>query len=373
MDSNNSTMFFFDKDTSSTESNSGLASVERRKVIDHHRRDYRYDIAVLRLLCIAIVVFFHAYGMTYVHFSDTTNAIYAEKYEKFNQTYLINIAMPMFIFISGFLFGGQLMRQQPITFAKMLKSKFIRLMVPFFVFTVLFMFTQNAVSIKPFYQWTYSHLWFLPMLFWCFVATYFLRPLIMNDSLMVSITTIVLLFAISFLGKIVPMIFGLHNLNTSIGWFALGVWFYKHERELMMSSASSTLKVTTIVGGLIIYFVGMTIFPMEYGARAFTGFLFTICAMYSFWLLFSWIPWRNFAVTDFLLSLSACSFGIYIFHNWLEAHMVSRTVQAVLGLEQMAADHVYIFPIVFSTIAFLLSWVITWILLKFKIGQRLIG
>lgn len=281
--------------------------------------------------------------------------------------------MPMFIAISGFLFGGQLIRRQPITFAKMLKSKFMRLMVPFFVFTVLFMFTQNAVSIKPFYQWTYSHLWFLPMLFWCFVATYFLRPLIMNDSLIVSITTIVFLFAIAFLGKFIPMIFGLHNLNTSIGWFALGMWFYKHERELIMPTASSSFKVTTIVGGLIIYFVGMTLFPMEYGMRTFPGFVFTVCAMYSLWLLFSWIPWRNFAFIDFLLSLSACSFGIYIFHNWLEAHMVSRTAQAVLGLEQMASDHIYIFPFVFSTIAFLLSWGITWILLKFKIGQRLIG
>lgn len=77
------------------------------------KKDFRYDIAILRLLCITTVVFFHAYGMTFVHFSDTTNALYSDKYEMFNQTYLINIAMPMFIFISGFLFGGQLMRKCP--------------------------------------------------------------------------------------------------------------------------------------------------------------------------------------------------------------------------------------------------------------------
>ena len=143
-------------------------------------KPYRYDIAMLRLFCIVVVVFFHAYGMTYVHFSDATNAIYSDKYALFNQTYLINLAMPLFIFISGFLFGGQLIRKQPISFTKMVKSKFMRLMVPFFVFAIFFMFTQNVASWKPLYQWTYSHLWFLPMLFWCVIVTYPIKSLIIN-------------------------------------------------------------------------------------------------------------------------------------------------------------------------------------------------
>ena len=335
---------------------------------------YRYDIAVLRLLCVSIVVFFHAYGMMYAsHFSEVTRSMYMARYEFFNQTYLINIAMPMFIFISGFLFGGQLMKSQPVSFARMVRSKFMRLMVPFFVFATLFMFTQNAVSLKPFYQWTYSHLWFLPMLFWCFVVTYFLRPLILNDRLAVGIPTIVMLFAIAFLGKFMPMIIGLHNINTSIGWFALGVWFYKHERALLMSSAPPALKVMTIIAGLAIFIVGMTLYPMAYGERTLIGFAVTICALYSLWLLFSWIPWKNFAVTDFLLSLSACSFGIYIFHNWLEAHMVSRTAQHLFPLEEWARNHIVLYPFLFSAAAFVLSLFLTWIMLKFKTGRKLIG
>lgn len=337
-------------------------------------KDYRYDIAVLRLLCITIVVFFHAYGMMYArHFSEATRTLYQSKYELFNQTYLINIAMPMFIFISGFLFGGQLMRRQPISFGKMIKSKFMRLMLPFFVFTILFMFTQNAVSWKPFYQWTYSHLWFLPMLFWCFVVTYFLRPLILNDNLVISISTLLALVAVSFVGKVVPMIFGLHNINTSIYWFALGVWFYKHEQTLMMRNASVPVKILTIIIGIILYPVVMTLYPQEYGEQTISGVIVTILAIYSLWVLFNWIPWQNFLITDYLVSLSACSFGIYIFHNWLEAHMVSRTAQHVFPLEQWAQEHIYLFPFIFSVLAFIISLAITWVLLKFKVGQKLIG
>lgn len=339
------------------------------------RKNYRYDIAMLRLLCITIVVFFHAYGMMYAsHFSEATAAMYQKRYEFFNQTYLINIAMPMFIFISGFLFGSQLMRSsQPISFTKMIHNKFMRLMVPFFVFATLFMFTQDAVSLRPFYQWTYSHLWFLPMLFWCFVVTYLLRPLILNDRYTVYIPALVVLFGISLLDKFVPMIIGLHNISTSICWFALGVWFYKHEKELLISSASPRLRIIVIAAGFIIYFCGMTLYPMEYGSRTAIGILITIAVIYSLWLLFAWIPWKNFAVTDFLMTLSACSFGIYIFHNWLEAHMVSRTAQRLLSLEYFAQEHINLYPLLFSVAAFIISFAITWVLLRFKIGRKLIG
>lgn len=334
-------------------------------------KEFRYDIAMLRLLCITIVVFFHAYGMTYVHFSDITNSLYAEKYEMFNQTYLINIAMPMFIFISGFLFGGQLLKSVPTTFIQMVKSKFMRLMVPFFVFAILFMFTQNAISFKPFYQWTYSHLWFLPMLFWCFMGAFLLRPLILNNNYAVSILTLVVLCGISLPGKLFPPFIGLHNLNTSIGWFAMGMWFNKHEETLMVKSAAN--KVIIIIAGLAIYFFGMTLFPTQYGKHSVTCILLTVTVIYALWTLFVWIPWKNLAVTDFLMSLSACSFGIFIFHNWLEAHMISRTAQRLLNLEQLAYDHVYLFPLLFSIAAFVLSLGITWILLRFNIGRKLLG
>lgn len=337
---------------------------------------YRYDIAILRLLCVAIVVFFHAYDMMFRHFSESTNAMYLDKYNIPNSVYLINIAMPMFVFISGFLFGGQLMRNEPIKFSNMVKSKFMRLMVPFFVFAVFFMFTQNAVSWKPFYEWTYAHLWFLPMLFWCFVITYFIRPLILNNRYYVSIPTIVVLFAISLTktwGQSISLPFSLESWKYWIGYFALGLWFYKHEQTLLISSAPSVLKAIIIIAGLLIYFIGITVVPMMYGVWTVLGILEIICVIYSLWLLFSWIPWRNFAFTDFPLSLSACSFGIYIFHYWLEAHMVSRTAKRLLGLEQLAADHIYLFPLIFGATAFILSCGITWALLKCKIGRILIG
>lgn len=78
---------------------------------------YRYDIALLRLFCITVVVFFHAYGMTYAnHLAPEVAEIYKTKYVAITLGGPIYIAMPMFVFISGFLFGGQLMRKYPPRF-----------------------------------------------------------------------------------------------------------------------------------------------------------------------------------------------------------------------------------------------------------------
>lgn len=334
-------------------------------------KNFRYDIAMLRLTCIVVVVFFHAYGMMYAnHFPEHIASVYREYYKALNDTYMINIAMPMFVFVSGFLFGGQLIREEQVSFSKVLKSKFNRLMVPFFLFSVVFMITQNSTSIKPFYQWTYSHLWFLPMLFWCFILFWLMKPLIMNKSNLISLSTLCFLFLISLPGRVFPMILGLHNVNIWFCWFALGTWFFKHEVNLLPKS--NFIKIISIVVGLSVY-VGLMMFrPQLYGQHTVVGIVSSISALYSLWILFAWIPWRNYKLTAFLLVLSSCSFGIYIFHNWIEAFMVSSAAQRMLNLQEHAEKHVIIFPFLFSIVAYFLSFAITRLMLKFSIGQKLL-
>lgn len=275
----------------------------------------------------------------------------------------------MFIFISGFLFGGQLLRKQPVSFARMVKNKFMRLMLPFFVFTVFFMLTTNSLSWEPFYRWTYWHLWFLPMLFWCFIITYFLRPLILSDKLWIGIATLVALFGISLIGKVVPMIIGLHNVHTSICWFALGVWLYRHEHLL---DGRKTKIYVALLGG-VLYVTLCYFFPMEYGQRTVLGELAGMCGIASMWCLVNLFKWADTRATRTIIAMSGASFGIYIFHNWVEMHILSRTAQRLLPIESFAAGHTIIFPLAFCIIAFGVSYVLTTLMLKTKIGKNLIG
>ena len=63
-------------------------------------------ISILRSLSILVVVFFHVYHYMYVpaHFPETVQ-MYHDTYFWFNQCVGINIAMPMFTLIAGFLFS----------------------------------------------------------------------------------------------------------------------------------------------------------------------------------------------------------------------------------------------------------------------------
>ena len=321
-------------------------------------------------MSIAIVVFFHAYGMTYAnHFPADTAIVFRNLYDRWVSGGPILVAMPMFVFISGFLFGCQLQKTQPPTLKSIINRKFMRLMVPFFVFTIIFMVSTNSMSWKPVYQWTYWHLWFLPMLFWCFVITYLLRPFIFSGNYVVSVSTLIVLFGLSLVKIFMPPFIGLHGVHLWICWFALGTWFSKHESML----DSRVVKINLVILGSFVCIMLGVLYPQEYGTNTVVGHIISLSGMMALWSCVNLISWRNNVVTSSIVGLSGASFGIYIFHNWIEMYMVSQTAQRVFPLERFALNHTLLFPFMFSIIAFILSYVLSWAILKTKVGKGLIG
>lgn len=333
------------------------------------KSNLQLDIVILRLFSIIVVAFFHAYGMTYAnHFPEAVSAIYRSKYEIFNQSYLINIAMPMFVVISGYLFGSQLCRGKYDSFWRMAWNKFKRLMIPFFVFTIIFMVTTKSVSCKPFYRWTYWHLWYLPMLFQCFITSYLLRKMILRGGIG-RILLLLTLFVLSLVGKFMPMILGLHNVSLWLCWFVLGIVIYQYYTEIF----DVMRRYHLLWASVAIYILTDIMCYTEYGEHTVCGILASLSAIFVIWYICLLIPWHKFRFTKLLIRLSTCSFGIYIFHNWVELYMLSSTAQRILPLASWAELHIYLFPFVFATIAFIISYIISYLLMKFRIGRALIG
>ena len=92
------------------------------------------DIAILRTFAIVCVVFFHVYGMMYANHFPASKDIYASMYFRVVQCGLINIAMPLFLFISGYLFVYLLQKGKYSTFGDLLKNKVQRVLLPYFIF-----------------------------------------------------------------------------------------------------------------------------------------------------------------------------------------------------------------------------------------------
>lgn len=332
------------------------------------KKNFRFDIAILRLIAITIVVFFHAYGMTYAnHFPERIAAMYREKYELFNQSYLINIAMPLFTVISGFLFGGQLLKRKYQSLSNIVLDKGRRLLIPYFVFTVIFMFATNNVSLEPLYRWNYWHLWYLPMLFWCFIASFLLREIIYSNKW--GGVLLICLFLLSLCEPMMPRIMMLYGVPKWLCWFVAGIMLNCYEDGIF-----DTIKKYHLIWPIVtLYFCTGILLYTEYGDSTFGGQTASLAAVITLWYCFRSVRWEKLRITNVFLLLSSCSFGIYIFHNWVEVYMISSTAQRLFPLAELAESHIYLFPFVFSMLAFIISFFLTWLLRKNRIGRFLLG
>lgn len=333
------------------------------------KNEYNYEIAIMRLISIVIVVFFHAYGMTYAnHLPKDIAIIYKNQYELFNQSYLINIAMPLFTVISGYLLYGQLLKQRYSSFINLTWQKAKRLLIPYYFFTVIFMITTNNISLAPFYTGGYWHLWYLPMLFWCFIITYTLHNIVSYNK-STEICVLLLFFVLALINKFLPTFLGLYNVTKWYYWFYLGYIIKHYESHIFLTIKQYHL----IYVGFVAYFITGVLLYSEYGNNTIHGMIASTIAIICIWYLVRLIHWKSLSISPLLISISSCSFGIYIFHNWIEMYMLSNTAQRIFPIVTWAENHIYLFPFAFASIAFIISWIITWQLLKCRIGKSLIG
>ncbi len=113
--------------------------------------------------------------------------------------------------------------------------------------------------------------------------------------------------------------------------------------------------------------------PTPYGVYTWYLLLAQISIILVIWYFAHTLKKNYFNRLSSLISFGKYSFGIYIFHNWIAFYLVSRTAQRVLPLSDWAIHHTYLFPFSLFIITLFLSWGISWLLLKNKIGRTLIG
>lgn len=328
------------------------------------------NLAIIRALAIIVVVAFHGYGMMYTHFDEATNRMYSDIYEWFNQSVLICIAMPMFVFVSGYLFSYLLALGKYGTWSELIRKKAQRILLPYIVFSWVFMATTGDWHpMKPIIYGTYWHLWFLPMLFWCFIFYYgFYRA-----GLLQKLWFTIPLLIISFLGvsapKFVPMYIGLHNVSKWFFWFLLGGMVCQY-KDIVIATLSRYHSYLLLIAAYLVYaFTGLR----EYGEETWYSTLGNASMVVAIWYLSTLVDWSRLKISSYLINFSASSFGIYIFHNWVEHQLLSNTSKHLLHLDVLAASHEIVFPFCFFLVSLFISWLLTRLLQMTRFGRYLIG
>lgn len=329
----------------------------------------QYDVAVIRALAITFVVAFHAYGMMYAeHFPKLKDA-YHSIYFLPNQCYFINIAMPMFVFISGYLFSYLLAKGKYPTFIGLVENKAKRILLPYFCFGLIMMATTNDFHPMALLHGGYWHLWFLPMIFWCFIVAYLQNRISFKGNLVWVGFIFVLSFTLPLGERFLPRVLGLHNLTQWYCWFYLGGLVFTYKDKL-----TSILKNKIVLFSLLtIYVIINALSPTEYGDDYWYSELSQLSIILFLWYIAHIIKWERLPFINSILSLSNYSYGIYIFHNWIQLYLISKTTQRLLPLDRWATDHTILFPLCFFALSLVISYYLTMFTLKTRVGRFLIG
>jgi hypothetical protein len=150
-----------------------------------------WDVCYIRLFLIVVLIAYHAfcpyYGWAGTPFEgQAPNAAY-----HFLDVLLYSVLLESFVFISGLIVGYKCRREeeaqsapgrlQALSFRALIVKRAQRLLIPSIIFSALYLFTLKDYAANSIVRNIYliisgyGHLWFLPMLFWCFVLLYLLE------------------------------------------------------------------------------------------------------------------------------------------------------------------------------------------------------
>lgn len=289
--------------------------------------------------------------------------------------------LEMFVFISGYLFAYQLFGlQKKSSFRIFLKSKLLRLIVPSIVFSILYsiLFLPKNVSVLHYIYYIVNglgHMWFLPMLFWCFIVTYFLYKIKLHESL--KIIMLIVLSVFSFL----PLPFQFGRTCYYLLFFYSGKLIWTNRNKIIQKLS----KIKFIVVGFIVFvvlFVSMTLFVemlqkgenntligklMKLSIINLARIIYASVGLFMFYVFVNYLLYvRDLKVTERIVKFNGLCFGIYLYHQFFLQYFYYKTsLNYVLGN--------YWLPVFGFIVTLLLSILVSYFTQKSKWGRILIG
>jgi hypothetical protein len=283
-----------------------------------------------------------------------------------------------FVFISGYTFCYQLYKQKKYTIQSLLSSKFKRLIIPSIVFSVAYFFL--FMNDKPFDIWVLfntiingaGHMWFLPMLFWCFIATYFIERIKINEKYLLILLFVIACIPFSFL----PL--RLSSTCYYLFFFYFGLVMFKHKSYCVRYSKPIILYWW---GVFVFLFVALTLLKQylnHLDGRGIMNILYSLIERLST-LLYStfglvifylstiyFVEIRNVNIHKKIIDFNKLCFGIYLYQQFVLIILYYKTsFPEILGS--------YWLPIVGFIVSLFLSVVLAYCTRIFKVGRFLIG
>ena len=334
------------------------------------------EITIMRAILALLIVFMHSFTCYNGGWAEPKGFIQIPLY-KWLSRFSFAFTLQGFVFISGYLFAFQritLNREEK--FKKLIYNKFKRLIIPSIIFSVVYfvVFYEYKGVLRAVYEIINGcgHMWYLPMLFWCFIGAWFLLQLNIADRWKLLFLMLINLIAIY------PLPFQLSRTANFLVYFYGGYLTYKHRHLLLRRLNLNNLLVFWII--FLVTFIVLRQFRdvLEVASSVSTlkSLLNKIISRF-FGFIYSWTGLLAFYATAILYikkhqlskliqCVATCSFGIYLFQQFILQFLYYKTdFSSLVGP--------YWLPWCGFVFTMVLSFLLSFLLLKTKVGRFLIG
>lgn len=333
------------------------------------KRKLLYEVSIIRPLVILLLVIMHSFTM-YAGGWLLPDGIGEVNAYSIGVKLITGFRIEMIALVSGYVFAYQSIKlDRHYDFKSFAYKKFIRLIIPCLIFSLIyyfcFQFNRPAIgSMRWFVALSsgFGHLWFLPMLFWCFLIIWAI------DHYRLSSKVLFVALAISSLIPVPNLPFSLSRVFHFSFYCYLGYILYTNKERLLKRFMS----VRNIVFMWAIYFI-LVVFsniifsPENIYIRNILA-LFTACSgiMALYLLVCKCIGKPGFQPQEWVIKSSSVCYGVYVYHEFILKFMYYHTpLPQILGT--------YMLPWFGCLVAIVFSLLLTNLSLKTKAGRFLIG
>ena len=353
-----------------------------------------YEADIIRLILIILLVTYHAF-LPWAGGWRPMGEIIPFSLNWWIAKSAYAFMLECFVLVSGYIYGYQLNRKQvkSIDIKNIYLSKGKRLIIPSLVFSLIYIlcfglndkesFTTALVSILE----GRGHMWFLPMLFWCFIGIWIISLVKIKRSYILII--LILLSVFSF----VPLPLRLGNACYYMLFFYIGynLTFYN---STLLKKISTPVYQFVLFSSFLITFISSTLLIQYFNKDLIFEFInkhtrgggnLLICNLlylfivkilnivYSFLgifsvlsLIYSKCKKESFKIPPIIINFSTYCFGIYIFQQFILMFLYYHT-----HLNHYISNN--LLPWLGLIITLFLSSCLSFFLLKTKVGKYLIG
>ena len=334
------------------------------------------EVTLMRTILALLIVFMHSFTCYNGSWKEPAGYVDIPLY-KWLARFSFAYTLEAFVFISGYLFAFQrITLKRTGGGISLIVNKLKRLILPSIIFSIIYFLL--FYEYKGLGNAVYSiingcgHMWFLPMLFWCFIGGWLLEQVKIKDGWKMLFLVVLNLCCL------VTLPLRLSSAASFMVYFYGGFLVYKYSDKLKAAITKKRLIWIWVIFAAVFAILRPmrdVLVTNDSQSKLLKLFIYTgnnacqliyagvgVIAFYSITVYYT----QKHQLKPFTIKLAACCFGIYLFQQFVLQLLYYKS-----GFSMLVGP--YWLPWCGFVIAAIVSYVLSELLLKTKTGRFLIG